>query len=213
MKLKHFSLLFSITGIALLYFMSLLVQPAIIEIQEIPNHEGRQITTQGIVTYQRFSSFGNQMITIEDNNASAIVFVEGETDVEYGDILEVTGEVQKYNNEWEIIVNNIRYVVILQKWNNISIPLWQIAGNPMRYIGLNVNITGFIDMVYDSFFNLVDLDDKFTLKVFYTSSNNISLYHGMNVSVSGVFSYDEKNFEYYLKQYGGEHRIFPMVAE
>jgi len=39
LKLKHYSLMLSITGIAILYFISLLSQPVLIELSELPDYE------------------------------------------------------------------------------------------------------------------------------------------------------------------------------
>ena len=213
MKLKYFSIIFSVAGIAILYFISTLTQPVVIELCEIPEYEGKQVTTEGIVTNHYSTKHGSQLITIEDNNATATVFVEGETNVEYGDKIRVTGEVQKYNNEWEIIANDERSVSILQKWQNISIPLWQIAQNPVRYEGLNVNVTGYVDSLYDGYFYLVDADEKHTLLVFYSYSEDDVAYPGQKVNVAGLFKFDKENFRYALSICEKMHKISPEAGE
>ena len=213
MKLKHFSLIFSILGILVLYLLSLLSQPAIIGLHEISEYEGKQITTEGIVTNHYTTKYGSQIITIEENNSSAIVFIEGKIDVEYGDKIQATGQVQKYKNSWEIMADDERSVKIITKWHNISFPLWQLAENPAKYRGLNVNTTGYIETLTDSCFYLVDIDEKHSLTVFYNSLENNSLYPGQKVSVAGKFSFDEKNFKYILEVYDETHKIIAITEE
>ena len=73
MKLKYFSLAFSISGILVLYLLSRLSHPAIIDIYELPNYEGKQVTIEGIVTEYYLTRYGSQVISIEEQNASAKV--------------------------------------------------------------------------------------------------------------------------------------------
>lgn len=81
-----------------------------IELHEIPEYEGKQVIVEGIVTEHRITTYGGQIIEIKnldsENISKTIVFVEGETSVEYGDRIQATGTVQKYKDEWEIVVNN-----------------------------------------------------------------------------------------------------------
>jgi len=114
MNLKKHSLIFSITWILFLYVLSKLAQLPIIELHELPDYEGKEVTIKGIVTEQHQTRYGGQVISIEDQNSSAIIFVETKTDVGYGDRIQVTGEVQKYRDEWSVVVNDNRYVKILK---------------------------------------------------------------------------------------------------
>lgn len=199
MKLKYFSLIFSIAGIILLYFLSTLSQPIIIELYEIPEYEGKQVIVEGIVTEHHTTSYGSQIITIESDNATVIVFAEGETNVEYGDTIQVTGKVQKYKGDWEIVVDNERFIKIVQKWSNITFPLWQLAENPAKYDGLNVNVTGFVDMVYDAYFYLVDSEEEYSVIVFYNPSEQDALYPGQKVNVAARFIFDVEDLRYKLE--------------
>jgi len=207
MKLKHFSLLFSIIGILLLYFLSTLAQPQIIDISEIPKFEGKTITTQGFVKSYQNTKSESQVIEIGNNNSTVKVFVQGQIDIEYGDLIKATGEIQKYRDEWEIIVDDKQLIIILQKWNNISAPIWQLAKNPTKHIGTNVNVTGFIDDVYDEYFYLVDLEDKFSVIVFYNSFD-VSLFAGQKACVLGSFLFDEQSLRYKIDINQENHGIF-----
>jgi len=213
MKLKHFSVIFSLVGISLLYFISLLSKPIVIDLVNLSEYEGKQITTEGIVTNYYSTKYGSQLITIEDYNASATVFSEIYAEVEYGDRIRVTGEVQKYNDEWEIIVNDKHSISVIKKWENISMPLWQIAQNPQRYDGLNVNVTGFVDSVYDDYFYLADENDEHFLFVFYNAYENEKIYPGQKVNLRGLFKFDTENFRYILTTDGENHAIFPFNGE
>ncbi len=212
MKLKHLSILFSIAGILFLYFISALSQPVLISLTEIPEYENKQVIVEGTVTDYQDTTYGSQIITIAGGNASVCVFVEGSIRVDYGDTIQATGEVQKYNDDWEIIVNNERFVKIVQKWQNISIPLLQLAKNPIKYVGLNINVTGYVDMIYDSYFYLTDADGAHSLLV----SCNPSIYDaavpGEQVSVAGQFNYETEELRYALVICKEAHGIFPLAG-
>lgn len=186
-------------------------QPIKIELYEISNYEGKQVIVEGIVTEHRLTTYAGQIIEIKDfsdiNNSKIIVFVEGETSVEYGDKIQATGKVQKYKDEWEVVVNNERFVKILQKWNNITSPLWQIAENPDKYVGTNINVTGVIDRIYESYFYLVDTEEDFSMAVYYDSSRFYNLSEGNIVSVGARFIYDTATLRYVLKVNEQSHNI------
>ena len=213
MKLKYFALLFSIVGILILYFLSRLSQAPLIEIQEMPDYEGKQVIIEGLVTDYQITKHGSQIITIKDDNDTTTFFVEGELDVEYGDKIQATGEVQKYKDEWELVINDDRFVKILKKWQNISFPLWQLAKKPGKYLGLNVNVTGYIESISNAYFYLVDLEKNYSIIVFYKKSKNITIFPGQKVSVSGKFSFDEENFRYQLQIWEDKHSINLLKQE
>ncbi|MDH7517047.1 MAG: hypothetical protein QHH19_01690 [Candidatus Thermoplasmatota archaeon] len=212
MQLKYISIIFSVAGIVFLYFLSTLSQPTIIELNEISKYEGKQVILEGIVTETYTTKYDSQIITIENNNFSTKIFVEGELDIDYGDKIQATGKVQVYKGEWEVVVNNKRFVRILQKWQNITIPLKQLAETPEKYKGLNINVTGYADTIYETYFYLVDPEGKYSIVVtfnplYYNFTINQKLY------VAGRFVFDVNNFRYNL-EVGDErnHGIF-VVGE
>ena len=197
---KSWTVFLSIIGIIFLYFLSSLSQPILINIDDVQNYEGKKIKIEGIVTEHHFTNYGNQMITLKQNNKTLTVFVEEKTDVEYGDKILVIGQVQKYKNTWQIVANKNNAITILQKWQNISSPLWQLAENPTKYNGLNINITGYIERLYNTYFYITDSEEKHSLIVFYDPSDvNISLKPGQKVRLFGKFIYDEDTFRYKLE--------------
>lgn len=208
LNLKHFSIIFSIAGIILLYFIVSISKPAQIKLSEIKDFEGKKIITKGYVNEITETKYKNQIITIQNNNSSVIVFSEEKKDLEYGDLIKVKGEVQKYKNDFEIIVENIEDINLLKKWDNITLPIWQIAIEPSRYIGLNVKVKGYIDNLFNSFFHLKDIEKNYTILVSYFGGSDIYLKTGKEVIVKGVFTYDGANCRYMIKLFNETHGVF-----
>ena len=208
MNLKHMSLLFATTGTLLLYFLSLLSKPVAIDLIEIPNFEGKKITTQGFVKEYFTTKYASQMITIQDENFSVIVYVEGTTDVEYGDKISVTGEIQKYKEDWEIMVSDKKNLQIIQKWENISLPVRALSRQPLRYLDLNVNVSGVIDVVYNSFFNLVDLETTAVVPVYFDYYRGSNISSGKKVIIFARFLFDEAQLRYKLVLCDEKHGVF-----
>lgn len=207
MKLKHYSLIFSFVGILVLYFLLRISQSTIIDIYEIQEYEGKQVTLEGTVIEHHLTKYGSQIIKIENNNATATVFVEGKTEIEFGDRIQVTGEVQKYEDKWEIVVNSLNLVKIIEKWCNRSFPFWQLAENPVKYIGMDINITGYIDYISNSYFYIADFERKYSLPVFYELEKNMTISPGQKISAFGRFLFDEENFRYKLELNKQTHGI------
>lgn len=216
MKLKYIVVLISIACIVILYVLSLLSQPIAISLADVPSYEGQQVIITGTVTQQHTTTYGH-MIEIndvdDDNSTSIIIYVEEQTTIEYGDKIQATGTVQKYNDEWELIVPNAKAIQTLQKWENITMPLWQLAEHPTRYTGINVNITGIIDRDYDSYFYVIDPDDKHTLMVSYSSEKKQNISQGSQVLVRGQFLYDEETLRYLIVVSEEHHSISTTWAE
>jgi len=207
MNLKYYSILFSILGIAILYLLASFCKPSYIEIDEIPNYESKRIITKGRAIEISETSYKNQIITLEYNNSTVKIFSEEKTDVEYGDILEVKGTVQKYQDFYEIMVDNKEDISIIEKWDNITLPIWQLSIEPSRYLGLNVKTVGYIDDLYNSFFHLKDLETDHTILVSYEGKKSFYLQSGKEVIVKGIFTYEEKNLRYIIKLYDDQHGI------
>ena len=212
MNLKHLSVLFSIAGILFLYFVSTLTQPILISLAEIPEYEDKQVIVLGSVADYQSTSYGSQIITIIGDNTSAYVFVEGNIEVDYGDTIQATGKVQKYNDDWEVVVNNERYVKVIKKWQNLSIPILQLAKNPTKYVGLNINVTGYVDMIYDSYFYLIDADGVHSLFVSCNPSAYDAVIPGEQVNAAGQFTYKKEEIRYTLILCKETHGIFPLIG-
>ena len=217
MELKYFVVLLSVVCIAILYFLSTLSQPLAISLNEVPDYEGKQVIVEGTVTEHHVTTYGGHIINIKDmgnqSNFEVIVFVEEKTIVEYGDKIQATGKVQKYNDAWEVVVNDARYVKILQKWSNITFPLWQLAENPSKYVGVNVNVTGVVERDYDAYFYLVDSEEQHSIVVYYDSSIFHNFTQGDRVYVRGQFIYDEETLRFTINVEDENHRISVVEME
>jgi hypothetical protein len=213
MQLKYLAIIIAITGTCFLYYVSTFAQPTIIELHQIPEYEGKQVTVEGTVIEHHLTSYKGHIIEINDNNNSkTTIYVEEETTVDYGDTIQATGIVQKYKGEWEIVVDNKRFVKIIQKWNDTRCPLWQLAENPNRYVGMNVNVTGIIDRWYDAFFYLIDSEDEHSVIVSCDSFTCSNVSQGDTVAVAGRFMYDTECLRYMIEVYDDNHGVFVIEA-
>lgn len=211
MEFKYFVILLSIACIIFLYFLSSLSQPIEIFLDDISNYEGKQVIINGIVTEYRTTTYGGQIIEIKDvsntNSSNVVVYVEEVTNVEYGDKIQATGLVQRYKDDWEVVVDDRRYIKIIEKWSNITFPLWQLASNPEKYVGMNVNVSGVIERDYGSYFYLIDSEGDYSVAVYYDSSQFQNFSEGDSVSVGARFVYDTPTFRYILQTNEKSHGI------
>lgn len=210
MKIKYVTLLIAILGILALYTLSLYAQPPTILLSELPNYEGKIVTTQGTVTTYYETSFGNQIITIRDNNTTATIFAANPIHIQSGDHLQATGTVEKYKETWEILIDDTRLIHVLKKWNQTTTPLWEIAQNPTAYLDFNLNVTGYIDSKFDTYFYFTDNNTDHTILVPLPQSKNITLYTGQMVSLSAQFTYDTNQLRYIFSIFEPYHTITPL---
>jgi hypothetical protein len=212
MNLKKLSLVFAITGTFILYVLSLLSKPALIEIRQIEDYEGKKVIMNGKVTNFYTTKYASQMITIIDQNNSVDVYVEGITAVEYGDKIQVVGEVQKYKEEYEIIVDDKRNLKIIEKWDNATYPIWQLAEKPENYLNSNVKVLGYVDSIFEDYFIIKDVESGHKLMISYSSIFGMSLYPGKKVIISGRFLFENKNLRYKLVLCEEQHSI-SLISE
>ena len=204
MKFKQIVIILSIVGVIVLYFLATLSQPLAIGLSELPKNEGKQVIVEGVVTTYYLTAIGGQIISIRskdivNDTAVATIFVQETTSVEVGDAIRVTGKVQQYKGEWELVVENQQFLSNLQKEQNITCPLWQLAFSPDRYIGLPVTVSGDVENSGDGFFSLVDGEKKHSLFVVLPPSFHKDDSFEDVVVVSGVFSYDSEKFQFFLQ--------------
>jgi hypothetical protein len=203
MKFKYIVIVLSLSSILILYLLSGLSQPTAIPLSTISSNEGKTVLVNGIVTDYQTTTFGSQIITIRDTNSTdtpqITLYIEGEIVVEYGDLIQATGVVQQYNNNWEITVSNPHFVIILQQWGNHSFPLWQLAKNPIKYVDTNVNVTGVVDTLTSTTFYLTDPEEACSLPVTYLHSSSSPFSEGDLVAVEARFLYNQETLSYVLK--------------
>lgn len=211
MKFKYSIIVLSVVSLVGLYGLSLFSQPTRISLATIPAYDGQTVVVQGVVTEYRTTTYGSQLITIHDtqNDADPVtLYIEGDVFVEYGDLVEATGTVQQYKEQWEVVVNNPRFITILQKWSNMSFPLWQLAQHPERYQDTNLNVTGIASEPHGSSLFLSDQDGTYSVTVLYDSSCPHQFSKGDTVMVKARFLYDEKKLQFILKATEESHGIW-----
>jgi|WetSurMetagenome_2_1015567.scaffolds.fasta_scaffold00789_16 cytochrome c-type biogenesis protein CcmE len=211
MKFKYCVILIAVASIVALYFLSLVSHPALISLSTLSDYNGQQVVVQGMVTDYRTTTFGSQIITLRDNvtgNTSVVLYIEGELLVECGDIIQAIGEVQEYNGQWELSVNNPQFVTIIQRWGNQSYPLWQLAENPARYLDANVNVSGYVTQKQKASFTLTDQTGKYSIDVSYDASLSPQFANGDSVAVAGRFVYEAASLRYTLKATESNHVVW-----
>ncbi len=206
LEIKHLAIVLSVLGISTLYIISTLSEPTNISLEDIENFEGKIVTTKGFVTDTYETTYGSQIITIRNNNYSAKVFLEGKKSISYGDKIQVTGEVQKYNEEWEIIVENPKFIKIYRSWQNNYIPLEQIGKNPKNYENINIKTSGIVEIDLNDYFYLIDVEDEYKIPV-YHDKEYITLHPNQKVEILGKFKFDEKELRYKISIENEEHCI------
>ena len=213
MNHKILSLLISVIGILVLYYLSLLSQPNLINIDQVEQFEGNLVSIKGTITATKTISQNNQAITIMDNTSTLPVFIDDIVEVQIGDQVKVTGTIQKYNDEWQLVSDLPDSVIILSSWKNHSINLTEIAQNPTKYIDQNVNVTGYVDIVFDSYFHLTDDNYQYTFLVEKPYIKNVSLYPGKKISIQAQFTYDSSNTRYLFEFNSQNHTIIEIRDE
>jgi len=203
MKFKYVVVVLSLLSLVVLYLISDLSHPTVVPFSEIPASEGKQVVVQGIVAGYQTTTTGSTLVTLRNNDAenttTITLYVEGQLTLEYGDVVQVTGTVQQYNNQWELTVADPQSITVLERWANRSFPLWQLAKNPGRYVDTNVNVTGVVGTVTSTKFELQDFTEGSTVSVTCKRSSDASFSEGDHVAVNARFLYDEATLSYQLK--------------
>jgi hypothetical protein len=200
---KYAYLAGSIACIFFLYFLGAISHPDEIHLSELEKYEGKSVVVKGMVVYREIKG-RSELIKIRDGNYSADVFNYGFTSISYGDIIEVKGRVQRYHGKMEIVADSIKLV---EKWDVKSIPLWELSENFERYLGTNVNVTGYVDGVYSSYFYLVDASREYRIKVVYAGNFSGEIKNHEHVYVKSMLEYDKNRMSMYLEMKENEHGI------
>jgi len=200
---KYAYLAGSIACILFLYFLSAISHLPEISISDLEKYEGKRVIVEGMVVDKEFNK-KSEIVTLKDGNHSARIFVHGSTEASYGDIIKVTGRVEKYGSQLEIFSESIE---ICKKWDKKSMPLWELSENFEKYIGINVNVTGYVDGVHSKYFYLTDFGREYKIKVFYPENLSREIENYEHVYVRAFFNYDPKNMCMYLEIKEDEHGV------
>ncbi|MEF8848569.1 MAG: hypothetical protein V5A68_05490 [Candidatus Thermoplasmatota archaeon] len=197
MKLRYFSVAFSITGIACLYAITLISQPLPIDIGKIPEYEGKTVSIKGRIEQIISTEQESQILTLKNGENKTTVFLEGVTQVECGDKIKAKGTVQKYNDKWEIVVNNKKNIQIIKKWNKTTISLKKLSQKTEKYIDTRVKTKGYIESKFDKYIFITDKEKKYFLPVqIHKYQNNFQT--GSKVSIEGKFIFEKEKYRYII---------------
>ena len=193
---KILLLAIALLGIICLYFLSFLDKPIEINPNEFYKYNGEKVKVKGIVKNKMGS-----LIEITNYESTGKIFYEKNDEISYGDEIEATGRVGKYWNDFVLYATDLK---ICRKWDEDKISLPYLLENYENYVGLNVNVIGYVSSTSKSYFYLTDCDYK--IKVY---CENFSLNKNDKVFVKGFFYYDAKDASFFIrieKPYHGVER-------
>ncbi len=213
MKLNLVIILFSCICISILYAVSSLSQPTEIAIKDASRYEGQYVIIHGVVTRYTETTSGNQIITITDQQENATtlpVFVEGKKPLLYGDHIQVRGTLQKYKGSYELVVNNPEEITVIHRWNNITVPLQELARHPENYRGLHICVHGFVEQIMSDHFSITDERGTHFIAV-YSTNATYTFTSGDEILIGALFTYDTTLLRYILEVTKDEHYILPYL--
>jgi len=190
---RRFVVGFAVVGIIFLWLVSVVSQPEHVALNDVKNSEGKNVTVKGIVVEKYQTKNGNTIMNLRDDNITVSVFVKKVVDAEPGDEIRVTGSVQKYRDEYEIVASEIE---ILKKWDEKHIEWNHLKLNPEKYKGANINITGFAVSIKHNEFYLSDNISRIKVRI---TKSTVFPVENQKIFVKGVMGYDENRFEYFIE--------------
>lgn len=196
--LKYLTLILAIIGVFFLYSLSLLQQPIILTtVESLEEYEGKEVTLTGTILDYSNTRYGSQLITIQCNSTLLTVFSETPLSFFKGDTIQATGTIQQYKNTWELVLSNPNAATIITTWQNKTIDIKDIATHPHDYLNIPLNITGYVDMIYDTIMYLTDATGNYTVPLIPRYGSIPST--GTLVYVHATLTYDQAHLRYILK--------------
>ena len=199
-------IIFSLVGVAVLYSLSVFVNPPLVPLEEVALHEGTFIRTRGVITAFSITESENVVMKIEGNQTELLIFVnskakDGRKDLlnlSYGDEIEVEGSVEVYHGDYELIVSE-NAIKKLASGSDISF-VAQVAAHPEAYEGRKIQVAGYVADVYQRVFYLRDETGTYQLRVklMDTDMPVSELQEGVRIVAEGVLAYDAKTMRYEL---------------
>lgn len=183
---------FAILGVTALFMISSWVEPHKIELKDLHKYEGQKVIVEGIVKDIRLTTGGNTIILITDGYVDREIFAYGKKEIFIGDTIKVKGTVQRYQDFFEIIADDIHVV----ESKCIEIELWQLAYYPYSYTNKIVNVSCYIDKVYGD--EMIVRDDNYKLRVITPIVGTGRLKEGEKVKLKGRFLYDPLSLSFYI---------------
>ncbi len=195
--LKYITLILAIMGVIFLYALSLLQQPIVLTtVDSLEEYDGKEVTLTGTILDYSNTRYGSQLITIQCNSTTLTVFSETPLSFFKGDILQATGTIQEYKNTWELILSNPKAATIQTTWQNKTTTIKDIADHPQDYLNIPLNITGYVDMTYDTIIYLKDGVGNYTVPLIPPTSSIPPT--GSLIYVHATLTYDSTHIRYIL---------------
>jgi len=199
-------IIFSLVGVAVLYSLSVFVNPPLVPLEEVALHEGTFIRTRGVITAFSITESENVVMKIEGNQTELLIFVNSKAkdgrkellNLSYGDEIEVEGSVEVYHGDYELIVSE-NAIKKLASGSDISF-VAQIAAHPESYEGRKIQVAGYVADVYQRVFYLRDETGTYQLRVklMDTDMPVSELQEGVRIVAEGILAYDAKTMRYEL---------------
>jgi hypothetical protein len=193
---KRIVILFSLLGVCVLYYISLVITPPFVPLDEVAFHEGTIIRTRGVITELSVTESGHVLMQLEGNQTKLPLFFDSLgarselSNLSYGDEIEVEGKVQIYRGVYELVAFETGIKTVRQEGDIAFVS--QIAVQPEEYKGRKLRVVGYAEDVYTHVFYLCDETGSYRMRVrFMDAAIPISALHeGDKVIAEGVFSYD-----------------------
>jgi hypothetical protein len=195
---------FSLMGVCVLYYISLVITPPFVPLNEVAFHEGTIIRTRGVITELSVTESGNVLIKLAGNQTELPLFFDSSTarqellNLSYGDEIEVEGKVQVYRGSYELLASEGGMKMVTQDHDTAFVS--QIAVQPEAYEGRKIRVVGYAEDVYTHVFYLCDETGSYRMRVrvMDADSSISTLQEGDKILAEGVFSYDAQNMRYEL---------------
>jgi len=136
--------LLSFLGIGGLYLLASYTMVPVVHLDELEKYENEIVRVRASVTDVEYLDFDAAKVYIREGNTTSLVFIEtlrqDDLEITKGDEVEVTGKVQLYKGEFEIVVENERNIKIVKRAENKILFLSTLSRNSWKYRDLNVKI-------------------------------------------------------------------------
>ena len=204
---KLIVVVFSLLGVCVLYYISLVITPPFVPLDEVALHEGTIIRTRGVITELSVTESGTVLMKLTGNQTELPLFFDSPdarqelSNLSYGDDIEVEGTVQVYRGAYELVASTNGIKTVMQERAIAFVS--QLAVQPEAYEGRTIRVVGYAGDVYTHVFYLCDETDSCRMRVSCVnaaipSSALQALQEGDRILVDGVLAYDAQNLRYEL---------------
>ena len=204
---KLIVVLFSLLGVCVLYYISLVITPPFVPLDEVALYEGTIIWTRGVITDLSVTESGTVLMKLTDNQTELPLFFDAPdagqklSNLSYGDEIEVEGTVQVYRGVYELVASATGLKTVKRERPTAFIA--HIAMQPEAYEGRTIRVIGYTGDIYTHVFYLCDETGGYRMRV---SCSNAAippsalqaLEEGDKIIAQGVLAYDAQNMRYEL---------------